>query len=226
MLHYHSVLTIAVADCLLNNKEYAPTFKEYFRNYPIAGYGCGFLTWLHSEDNCPYYSYGNGSAMRVSPIGFAFNSIDEVLNEAEKSAIVTHNHPEGIKGAQAVAVSIFLARQGRGKEDIRDYIQGKFEYNLSQRLDDIRPSYEFDETCQGSVPQSIISFLESESYEDAVRNAVSLGGDSDTMACIAGGIAQAYYKEIPDYILANVMDMLDSEFLEVVQSFYQLYMTR
>jgi len=195
-----TVLTVAVADCILHNKDYALTFKEYGRRYPYAGYGGMFLKWLGSNSLAPYNSFGNGSAMRVSPVGFAFSSLDMVLREAEKTAAVTHNHPEGIKGAQAIAVVIFLARSGESKEQIRKWVEDNFGYNLHQTLDEIRPSYRFDETCQGSVPQSIIAFLESNDYEDAIRKAVSLGGDSDTLACMAGGIAQAFYKDVPGYI--------------------------
>ena len=219
-----SVLTIAIADCILNGKEYAPTLKEYGRNYPYAGYGETFSRWLVSASYKPYNSYGNGSAMRVSPVGFAFNSLEEVLSEAEKSAIVTHNHPEGIKGAQAVASAILLARQGKSKNEIQAYIESAFGYNLRKKLDDIRPYYIFNETCQGSVPQSIIAFLESDSYEDAIRKSISLGGDTDTMACITGGIAEAYYKVIPDYIINGVIDMLEPELIAIVGSFYERFM--
>jgi len=218
-----TILTIAVADCILNGKDYAPTIKEYGRSYPYAGYGGMFLQWLASDNYDPYNSYGNGSAMRVSPVGFAYDTLDEVLEQAEKSAAVTHNHPEGIKGAQAVASAIFLARKGKDKSDIREYIEETFNYDLHQRLDDIRPHYQFDETCQGSVPQSIIAFLESNDYEDAVRKAISLGGDSDTLACMTGGIAQAYYKQIPNYIAEKVRGLLDEELLAVVDEFNERY---
>jgi len=218
-----AVLTIAVADCILNGKEYAVTLKEYGRRYPDAGYGGMFLNWLSSDSLAPYNSFGNGSAMRVSPVGFAFPSLDMVLREAEKSAAVTHNHPEGIRGAQAIAASIFLARSGESKERIRSYIEESFGYNLQQTLDEIRPWYRFDETCQGSVPQAIIAFLESDSYEDAVRKAVSLGGDSDTLACMTGGIAQAYYGKIPDYIAKTVREILNPEMLEVIDLFNDKY---
>ena len=161
--------------------------------------------------------------MRVSPIGFAFSTFQSVMDEARKTAEVTHNHPEGIKGAQAVAISIHLAREGYSKEAIRDYVEENFEYDLDRTLDEIRPSYTFDETCQGSVPESIIAFLESTDYEDAVRKAVSLGGDSDTMACIAGGIAHAYYKVIPKYIINRVRGILDEGLLRVVDQFTERY---
>ncbi len=218
-----TVLTIAVADCILHGKDYAATLKEYGRRYPGAGYGGMFLKWLGSNSLTPYNSFGNGSAMRVSPVGFAFSSLDTVSREAEKSAAVTHNHPEGIKGAQAIATSIFLAKSGESKERIRNYIEKSYGYNLQQTIDEIRPSYRFDETCQGSVPQAIIAFLESNSYEDAVRKAVSLGGDSDTLACMTGGIAQAYYGQIPDYIAKKVREILNPEMLEVVALFNDKY---
>lgn len=182
-----------------------------------------FNEWLSNREQKPYRSYGNGSAMRVSPIGFAFNSIDEVLREAKRSAVVTHNHREGIKGAQAVASAVFLARTGCSKKDIRQYIEKKFHYNLNQRLEDIRPYYKFDSSCQGSVPQAIIAFLESENFEDAIRNAISIGGDSDTIACITGGIAQAFYKEIPVYIVDKVRFILDSGLKRVLDSFNDRY---
>jgi ADP-ribosylglycohydrolase len=218
-----SVLTVAVADCILNGKDYATTFKQYARKYPYAGFGGMFFRWAMSNSLEPYNSFGNGSAMRVSPIGFAFDTVEEVLAEARRSSEVTHNHPEGIKGAQAVAAAIFLARQKESKSRIKDFIEKNFGYNLSQTLEEIRPYYYFDETCQGSVPQAIIAFLESDSYEDAVRKAVSLGGDSDTLACMAGGIAQAYYRTIPDYISKEVKNRLDRELLKVVEQFNTKY---
>jgi len=218
-----TVLTIAVADCILHGKDYAITFKEYGRRYPHAGYGGMFLEWLARDSFAPYNSFGNGSAMRVSPVGFAFSSLDEVLREAERSAAVTHNHPEGVKGAQAIASAIYLARSERNKEKIRKYVEDIFGYNLHQTLDEIRPRYGFDETCQGSVPEAIIAFLESTDYEDAVRKAVSLGGDSDTLACMAGGIAQAYYREIPEKIVRKVRELLDDELLAIVDEFNEQY---
>jgi len=211
-----TVLTVAMADCILHGKDYALTFKEYGRRYPYAGYGGMFLAWLASDSLTPYNSFGNGSAMRVSPVGFASSSLDDVLREAERSAAVTHNHPEGIKGAQAVAAAIFLARSGGGKKRIREYVEDTFGYDLHQTLDQIRPYYGFDETCQGSVPQAIIAFLESSDYEDAVRKAVSLGGDSDTLACMAGGIAQAYYREITERIIREARQLLDDDLLAIV----------
>jgi ADP-ribosylglycohydrolase len=218
-----SVLTVAVADCILNGKDYATTFKQYASKYPHAGFGGMFFRWVKSNNLEPYNSFGNGSAMRVSPVGFAFDTTEEVLAEARRSAEVTHNHPEGIKGAQAVAAAIILARKKESKTKIKDFVERNFGYNLSQTLAEIRPHYYFDETCQGSVPQAIIAFLESDGYEDAVRKAISLGGDSDTLACMAGGIAHAYYNTIPDYIIKEVENRLDSDLLKVVEQFNTKY---
>ena len=218
-----TVLTVAVADCILHGKDYAITFKQYGRRYPHAGFGGMFRRWLNSNSLEPYYSFGNGSAMRVSPVGFAFDTIDEVLAEARRSAEVTHNHPEGIKGAQAIATAILLARQKETKSSIKEFIEKNFGYDLSRTLEEIRPHYHFDETCQGSVPQAIIAFLESDSYEDAVRKAISLGGDSDTLACMAGGIAQAYYRTIPDYIINEVKSRLHDDLLRVTEEFNTKY---
>lgn len=218
-----TVLTVAVANCILYDKDYNNTFKEYGIRYPNAGYGSGFWGWLKSKDSKPYYSYGNGSAMRVSPVGLAFDSISDVLKEAEKSAAVTHNHPEGIKGAQATAAAVFLARTGKSKSQIKDYIQKNFGYNLEQILSEIRPTYKFDGTCQGTVPQAIIAFLESLNYEDAVRKAVSLGGDSDTLACITGSIAGAFYKEIPESIVVEARKRLDGGLISILDEFDSVY---
>ena len=214
-----TVLTLAVADAILNKIDYATALKTYGRKYPHAGYGMSFYSWIQSPDNKPYNSWGNGSAMRVSPVGFAFDSIEAVLREAEKTAIVTHNHPEGIKGAQATALAIFLARQGADKEEIRKQIERKFNYNLDRSLDSIRPYYFFDVSCQGSVPESIIAFLESEDFESAIRLAISLGGDSDTMGCIAGGIAQAYYGKIAPKIIDQIKIRLPQEFILIIDQF-------
>lgn len=214
-----TVLTVAVADCLLNGGDYGATIKRYGRRYPGRGYGGSFAGWLASDDLRPYNSFGNGSAMRVSPVGFAGETLEQVLQEAERSAACTHSHPEGIKGAQAVAAAIFLARQGEGKEGIRCYLEQHFGYNLSMSLEQIRPSYHFDVTCQGSVPQAIIAFLEADDYEDAIRKAISLGGDSDTIACITGGIAQAYFHEIPEFIRQETRARLDRELLATVDLF-------
>lgn len=218
-----TVLTVAVADCILHRKDYATEFKRYAMKYPYAGFGGMFFRWASSDDAKPYNSFGNGSAMRVSPIGFAFDTMEEVLAEARRSAEVTHNHPEGVKGAQAIAAAIFLARQGKDKGEIRQFIEESFGYDLHRTLEQIRPHYYFDVTCQGSVPEAIIAFLESTDYEDAVRNAVSLGGDADTLACMTGGIAQAYYGIIPVDIIEEVRSRLDPDLLTVVEQFNARY---
>ncbi len=218
-----TVLSVAVMDCLLNKKDYAKTLQEWGRQYPDAGYGGMFRKWLWSASPQPYNSYGNGSGMRVSPVGFACNSIATVLREAERSAEVTHNHVEGIRGAQAIALSVFLARNKHSKEEIAKEVTKRFQYDLTKTLNDIRPTYHFRETCQGSVPQAIRAFLESTDYEDAIRNAVSLGGDSDTIACMTGGIAQAYYKTMPNFIQEKVWSLLDPALRTVVQEFCSKY---
>jgi ADP-ribosylglycohydrolase len=219
-----TVLTVALADSILNNRAYVNKLKEYHRSYPWAGYGGAFDRWAASKSSQPYNSWGNGSAMRVSPVGFAYDDLETVLEKAKQSAEVTHNHPEGIKGAQATAAAIFLARTGKDKLTLKEYIKNTFGYNLNTPLDEIRPTYDFDVSCQGSVPQSIIAFLEAESYEDAVRNAISLGGDSDTMACITGGISQAFYGGVPDFIQKTVFDILPDQLKEITQQFAAKYL--
>ena len=214
-----SVLTVAVADCLLNKKDYAATLKAYGRRFPHAGYGGAFRRWLLSDSLRPYNSFGNGSAMRVSPVGFFYNTLEKVLAEAGRSAEATHNHPEGIKGAQVTAAANFLARQGAGKEEIKQYITNFSSYALGQFLDEIRPHYSFNATCQGSVPQAVRAFLESTDYEDALRKAISIGGDSDTIACITGGIAQAFHKTIPSFIIEKTKEILAPELLEILEQF-------
>lgn len=204
-----TVLTVALADSLLHGTPYVDLLKNYYRSYPHAGYGGSFHEWARSDDPRPYNSWGNGSAMRVSPVGFAFGTIDEVLDQAKRSAEVTHDHPEGIKGAQAIASAIFLARSGNSKEQIKGYIESQFGYDLDTPLDEIRPRYCFEVSCRGSVPQAIRAFLESDDFERAVRLAVSLGGDSDTLACMAGGIAQAFYGGVPEAIGRRVFEVLD-----------------
>ena len=218
-----TVLTIAVADVILHNGDYIDTFKEYVRRYPRRGYGSHFYRWALSDSRKPYYSFGNGSAMRAGPVGFAFETLDEVLDEAGKSAGVTHDHPEGIKGAQAIAASVFLARKGCNKEYIKDYIAGTFSYDLDRTVEYIRPRYRFDVSCQGSVPEAIIAFLESTDFESAIRLAVSLGGDSDTIACMTGGMAEAYYGGVPEGIQEQVFRKLDDRQKGIVKEFLALY---
>jgi len=224
-----TVLTVATMEAVLapsNDSrspqayDYASAYRKWGRRYPRAGYGGTFVDWLKIDDAGPYNSWGNGSAMRCSPIGWAFQDRAEVLKEACQSASVTHNHPEGIKGAQATALAVYLARTGSTKEDIRRDIETTFNYDLSTHtVADIRPGYRFDVSCQGSVPQSILCFLEAESVEDAARLAVSFGGDSDTMACIACGIAEAFYGRLNGAIEMEVRRHLPPDMLEVVERF-------
>ena len=216
-----SVLTLAVADAIANHKTYLECIRAYPKKYPGRGYGSNFWGWVISDLTEPYNSFGNGSAMRVSPVAWAFNTPKKVLLEAERSAEVTHNHPEGIKGAQAVALAIFLARKGKSKDDIRSEINERFHYDLTGSLDEIRPYYHFDETCQGSVPQAIIAFLESNSFEDAVRKAVSLGGDADTQGAITGSIAEAFYGGVPEEIVTQVRKRLPPELWQLIEEFNQ-----
>jgi ADP-ribosylglycohydrolase len=218
-----TVLTVAVADCLLHGCDYMDALHDYFHAYPLAGYGGTFIRWAGYRLREPYNSWGNGSAMRVSPVAYAFDSLDEVLREARRSAEVTHNHEHGIRGAQATAAAVFLARTGASKEEIRRYTEEQFSYYLQESLDDVRPTYHFDVSCQGSVPQSLLAFLESEDFEDAVRNAISLGGDADTMACIAGAVAEAYYGGVPANIEAAVVSLLDERLRGVLTEFRGRY---
>lgn len=220
-----TVLTVAVADSILHGGDLVGLFKEYTRAYPSAGYGGRFLQWATSDYEGPYNSWGNGAAMRVSPVGFAYDNGDEVLLRARWTAEVTHNHPEGIKGAQAVAAATYLARKGSTKEEIRNYVERKFCYDLSARLDDIRPNFRFDVSCQGTVPPALLAFLESTDYESAVRLAVSLGGDSDTIACIAGGVAHAFYGTVPDSIREATLARLDEQLRNVLTLFEQRFMS-
>lgn len=218
-----TVLTVAVADCLMNNGNYAEYIKNYARKYRGRGYGGRFRQWISSESMEPYNSWGNGSAMRVSAVGFAYNDLESVILESKNSAEVTHNHPEGIKGAQATAIAIYMARKGQTKEQIKTAIAKSFSYNLDRTLDQIRPVYQFNESCQETVPEAIIAFLESTDFEDAIRNGISLGGDSDTLTCITGGIAEAFYGGVPQDIADKALSYLPQEMREVVEEFRERY---
>lgn len=211
-------VSVAVAQWLRDGGDLADMMRHWCYRYP-AGYGDGFFRWLHGHDQSPYNSFGNGSTMRVSPVGWLFDSLQETLDYAEKSAEITHNHPEGIKGAQAVAAAIFWARTGQDKEFIKREIEARFGYDLSATCDEIRPEYEFNETCQGTVPQAIIAFLESEDFEHAIRLAVSLGGDSDTLAAITGSIAEAFYG-IPEAMQKEAVTRLPAEMAAVLAYFH------
>ena len=221
-----TVMTIAVAQGLLAGQgnqgrtfaEVRETMGLWGEAYPHAGYGGMFRRWLHSEHPHPYGSFGNGSAMRVSAAGWLFDTLEETLEMAKVTAEVTHNHPEGIKGAQATAAAIFLARTGSSKQKIRRYTEKPFGYDLSRTCDAIRPGYRHVETCQQTVPEAITAFLESTGFEDALRNAVSLGGDSDTLACITGGIAEASYG-MPQELRDETLKRLPEDIREAYELF-------
>jgi type I restriction enzyme M protein len=226
-----SVMSLAIAKALLNCKpDYSDLgqmavkcMQEVGRAYPNSGYGGSFYQWIFSDNPQPYYSYGNGAAMRVSACGFVANSIEEAITLSKLVTEVTHNHPEGIKGAEATAVAIYLAKTGSNIFEIRDYINAHY-YPMNFRLDDIRDSYKFNETCQDTVPQAIMAFLESKNFEDAIRNAISIGGDSDTLAAITGGIAEAYYG-IPTDIRKHALTYLDERLLGILVEFENKYPT-
>lgn len=225
-----TIMTIAVADWILHDKELTKQglvarMQQWGRRYPhpMGAYGNMFSHWLQASNPKPYNSWGNGSAMRVSAVGFAFSTLEGTLKVAKTSAEVTHNHPEGIKGAQATAAAIFLARTSRSKDEIRQYISETFGYDLDRSCDDIRPTYSFDGSCQGTVPESIIAFLDSKDYEDALRLCISLGGDADTMGAITGAIAGAYYNRIPKSLYEFGMDKLPDDIQRIIREFDSTY---
>ena len=215
-----TVLTVAVADSILTKKPYVQSIKQYFNQYPRAGYGGRFISWGLSDSLEPYNSFGNGSAMRVSPVAYAWDDLDSVLQAAEHSAAATHNHPEGIKGAQAIAAAIFMARKKHSKSEIKAFIESTFTYDLSLELNAVEPA---GVTCQRSVPQAFIAFLESTSFEDTIRNAMFIGGDSDTLACMAGGIAEAFYGGVPDAIAQQTLAYLDDFLRSTTETFLSTY---
>jgi len=236
-----TVMTLAVAEALLDRKHqgldddgFREALIQHMRHlgklYPNAGYGGHFSLWLKAKDPRPYNSYGNGSAMRVSPVVWAARSLDEATHLARLTAEVTHNHPDGIKGAQATAAAAWLGAHGAGMQDIRDHINANY-YPLNLTLDDIRPSYTFDVTCQGSVPPALVAMLESTGVEDAIRNAISIGGDSDTVACITGAVAEQYARGHADYpgILPahrkEILDRLDDRLRDIFTRFEGAFMT-
>ena len=229
--HYtdDSVMTIAIAEALMNLKGDADdsavhravtkAMRSWGRKYPNAGYGGRFRGWLFSDNEPkPYGSWGNGSAMRVSSVGWLYDTIEETRRYAKLTAEVTHNHPEGIKGAEATAGAIFLARNGACKKEIRDYIIQEFKYNLSRTCDEIRPGYHHVESCQETVPEAITAFLEGNSFEDVIRTAVSLGGDCDTLTSIAGAIAEAFYG-VPEELKKECRKRLPEDMLKVLECF-------
>lgn len=224
-----TVMTLAIAKAILNSKEnYSDLgllsvkyMQEIGRNYPNSGYGISFYHWMFSNKPKPYNSFGNGAAMRISAVGFVAKSIEEAIMLSRKVTEVTHNHPEGIKGAEATAVAIFLAKNGSNIKEIKNHIDKNY-YKMNFKLDNIRETYKFNETCQETVPQAITAFLESISFEDAIRNAISIGGDSDTLASITGGIAEAYYG-IPNEIKKQALIFLDERLLKILIEFENKY---
>jgi ADP-ribosylglycohydrolase len=196
------------------------SFLGFAKKYPcpMGGYGPGFYRWLFEPERFeggkrqPYNSFGNGAAMRCSANGWMFDTLEETERVAGLSAAITHSHPEGIKGAQSTAAAIFMARNGKSKEEIKEYISTRYGYNLNRTCDEIRPVYDWDSSCQGTVPEAIVAFMDSTDFESAIRLAVSLGGDSDTLACITGGIAEAFYKDIPDDIALKIWSLIPEDF--------------
>lgn len=222
-----TVMTLAIASWLCEDKDSKDVLiknLKYFGNiYPNAGYGGMFMDWLNQDSPKPYGSWANGSAMRVSPCAWVAESLEEARDLAKKSAVVTHNHPEAVKGALATSDAIYLARIGANKDEIREHVEINYGYDLSLTVDDIRPFYTFDVSCAGSVPESIICFLEANNFEDTIRNAVSLGGDADTQAAIAGSIASAYW-DIPKNISFKAIHRLDHRLLNVFIEFEEKFM--
>lgn len=218
-----TVLTVAPADAILCGTHYAQVMKAYYLKYPHAGYGGRFHDWAQSDELAPYFSWGNGAAMRISPAAYAFGTLESVLRQAAHFTSVTHDHPEGIKGAQATAAAIFIGRTGGSKSEIRDYVERVFGYDLSRTLDDIRPTFTFNESCQKTVPEALTCFLESTDFEDAIRNAVSLGGDSDTIACITGAVAEGFYGGVPEPIAKVVLQKLSPGLRRVTSKFLQTH---
>jgi ADP-ribosylglycohydrolase len=218
-----SVLSVALADAILNGTDYAAVMRRYGRRYPRAGYGGMFRSWLTDPAMGPYNSFGNGAAMRISPAGWAYETLDETLEQACAFTAITHNHPEGIKGAQATAGAIWLARRGTSKESIRSWVEAHAGYDFSRTCDAIRPGYVFNETCQKTVPEALTAFFESTNFEDAIRLAISLGGDSDTLACITGSVAEAFYGGVPPEIECETLARLDTPLRDVVALFRTRY---
>lgn len=217
-----TVLSVALAESILTGENYENLMRDYYLIYPNAGYGGKFRKWATGEIQGAYNSWGNGAAMRISPVGWAYDDLDTVLKKAEEFTVITHDHPEGIKGAKAVASAIWLARKGHSKSYTKMFVSIQFGYDLSRTCNDIRPEYTFNESCQGTVPEAITAFLEGSDFESCVRLAVSLGGDTDTLACITGSIAEAFYG-IPTHIADKAMEFLDDELKAVTVAFMNKY---
>ena len=226
-----SVMTMAVADWLLTDPQHGmDTLETSFLNFaqkypcPMGGYGPGFYRWLFEPETFeegkrhPYNSFGNGAAMRCSANGWMFDTLEETERVAGLSAAITHNHPEGIKGAQSTAAAIFMARNGKSKDEIKEYVSTKYGYNLNRTCDEIRAVYDWDSSCQGTVPEAMVAFMDSTDFESAIRLAVSLGGDSDTLACISGGIAEAFYKTISESIALKIWELIPEDFKAIFRA--------
>lgn len=213
-----TIMTVAIADALLNDKDLITTIKTYGAQYPNGGYGGTFGKWLTTSDREPYFSYGNGAAMRVSAAAWLSESWSKTMDLATRVTIITHNHPEGIKGAQATATCIYMARKKFAKHEIKDYIEHTFGYDLEFTLDELRPYYKFNESCQNTVPQAIVAFLESKDFIDAIKRAISLGGDADTLAAITGSIAEAYYG-IPENLIKKVKTFIPQAFVDILEKY-------
>jgi len=231
-----SVMIASVCKAILNNsceiskwnvraraKEYASQYRQYYSYHPHAGFGNMFAAWAKNPYARNGHSYANGASMRVIPIGYAYKTLKQTLLQAKASCVPSHNHREAINGAQAVAAAIFLARNGKDKEEIKTFLENTFKYNLSIPLAATKANHVFDSRTSYSVPPAIVAFLESADYESAIRNAISLGGDADTQACIAGGIAEAYYKEIPEHIKRFCDGRIDSTIKSVIKEFHETY---
>jgi ADP-ribosylglycohydrolase len=214
-----TVLTVALADVHLNGGNYAAALRRYGALYPDESYGNRFRRWLGDPSMGSYHSFGNGAAMRISPAGWAYSTLDETLKRAREFTAVTHDHPEGIKGAEATAGAIWMGRHGKSKVEIQEWVVRHTGYDLTRTCDQIRPEYQFNETCQETVPEALIAFLESTDFEDAIRLAVSLGGDTDTLACITGGVAEAFYGGVPKEIEREALSRLDARLRDVTTLF-------
>lgn len=215
----NSVLTVAVMDSLLNGKDYINNLQRYGNEYPGRGYGAAFMRWISQQEPKPYHSWNNGAALRVSPVGYSGRTLPEVVDEAARCAMVSHNHPDGIIGAKAVASAVFLAKNGRSKDEIRSHIEAEYSYDLNRTIEEIRPRFRYDQSCQGSVPEAIIAFLDSRNFGDSIRLAISLGNRTATITTITGAIAQAYYKEIPVNMVKPVVSKLTPGMYEVIEQF-------
>jgi len=216
-----TILTVATAKAILEDIPYEDAYLELGRKYRHRGYGGSFQAWLYSHNPQPYNSWGNGSAMRVSPVGFYYDDVLDILKEAKASSSVTHNHSDAIGGAQAIALAIHYGKTGVKKDRIKEIISKTYGYKFDKDVNFYKNNYKFDLTCKGTVIQALTTFFESTSFEDCIRNAVLMGGDVDTLACIAGSLAEAYYKEIPDKIALASMQLIPNEFIIIIRDFYK-----